>query len=82
MFVAHDIVFHEDSMYFSSKSELRGEYQEEIQNLHYDVRISIEVVPYKHDMSTVDISGINLDASGDKTQKLVTKMWESWMQVV
>lgn len=30
MFVTMDVVFHEDFMYFSSKTEFQGEYQEEI----------------------------------------------------
>ncbi|WJZ81667.1 hypothetical protein VitviT2T_001496 [Vitis vinifera] len=34
-----DVVFHEDSMYFSSKSELQGEYHKEIQTLDYDYHI-------------------------------------------
>uniref|UniRef100_A0A2N9E1A2 Uncharacterized protein n=1 Tax=Fagus sylvatica TaxID=28930 RepID=A0A2N9E1A2_FAGSY len=42
MFVTLDVVFHEDSMYFSSKPELQGEYQEEVQTLDYDVHISEE----------------------------------------
>ena len=42
MFVTMDVVFHEDSMYFSSKPELQGEHQEEVQALDYDFLISIE----------------------------------------
>ena len=34
-----DVVFHEDSMYFSSQSELQGEYHKEIQTLDYDYHI-------------------------------------------
>lgn len=37
-----DVVFHEDSMYFSSEPELQGEYLEEVQALDYDFLISIE----------------------------------------
>ena len=37
-----DVVFHEDSMYFSSESELQGEYHKEIQTLDYDYHISEE----------------------------------------
>ena len=40
MFIIMDVVFHEDSMYFSSKSELQGEYHKEIQTLNYDYHIS------------------------------------------
>ena len=39
MFITLDVVFHEDSMYFSSESELQGEYQKEIQTLDYDDHI-------------------------------------------
>ncbi|RVW26366.1 Retrovirus-related Pol polyprotein from transposon TNT 1-94 [Vitis vinifera] len=39
MFITMDVVFHEDSMYFSSESELQGEYHKEIQTLDYDYHI-------------------------------------------
>ena len=42
MFVTMDVVFHEDSMYFSSKPELQGEHIEEVQAIDYDFLISIE----------------------------------------
>ncbi|RVW87268.1 hypothetical protein CK203_037188 [Vitis vinifera] len=42
MFITMDVVFHEDSMYFSSESELQGEYHKEIQTLDYDYHISEE----------------------------------------
>ena len=42
MFVTMDVVFHEDSMYFSSEPELQGEHMEEVQALDYDFLISIE----------------------------------------
>ncbi|RVW61238.1 Retrovirus-related Pol polyprotein from transposon RE1 [Vitis vinifera] len=42
MFITMDVVFHEDSMYFSSESELQGEYHKEIQTLDYDYHISKE----------------------------------------
>ena len=42
MFVTMDVVFHEDSMYFSSKPELQGEHLEEVQALDYDFLISID----------------------------------------
>ncbi|RVW78330.1 Retrovirus-related Pol polyprotein from transposon RE1 [Vitis vinifera] len=40
MFITMDVVFHEDSMYFSSESEFQGEYDKEIQTLGYDYHIS------------------------------------------
>ncbi|WKA02568.1 hypothetical protein VitviT2T_020743 [Vitis vinifera] len=42
MYITIDVVFHEDSMYFSSESELQGEYRKEIQTLDYDYHISEE----------------------------------------
>ena len=39
MFITMDVVFHEDSMYFSFESKLQGEYQKEIQTLDYDYHI-------------------------------------------
>ncbi|WKA05326.1 hypothetical protein VitviT2T_023300 [Vitis vinifera] len=42
MYITMDVVFHEDSMYFSSESELQGEYHKKIQTLNYDYHISEE----------------------------------------
>ena len=42
MFVTMDVVFHEESMYFSSEPELQGEHLEEVQALDYDFLISID----------------------------------------
>ncbi|WKA11098.1 hypothetical protein VitviT2T_028628 [Vitis vinifera] len=42
MYITMDVVFHEDSMYFSFESELQGEYHKEIQTLDYDYYISEE----------------------------------------
>nr|CAN79066.1 hypothetical protein VITISV_019693 [Vitis vinifera] len=42
MYITMDVVFHEDSMYFSSESKLQGEYHKEIQTLDYDYHISKE----------------------------------------
>ena len=42
IFVTMDVVFHEDSMYFSSEPELQGEHLEKVQALDYDFLISIE----------------------------------------
>ena len=41
MFVTMDVVFHEDSMYFSSEPD-QGEHLEEVQALDYDFLTSIE----------------------------------------
>ena len=61
-------------MYFSSKHELQGEYQEEVQTLDYDVHIFEEgelSKPSNQDADELDLSDINLDQSGDEHQKLV-----------
>ncbi|WJZ94687.1 hypothetical protein VitviT2T_013525 [Vitis vinifera] len=42
MYITMDVVFHEDSMYFSFESELQGKYHKEIQTLDYDYHISEE----------------------------------------
>lgn len=56
MFISLDVVFHEDSMYFSSESELQGEYQKEIQTLDYDVDIPEDVdVHISEDGGKLDI---------------------------
>ena len=39
MYITMDVVFHEDSMYFSFESELQGEYHKEIQTFDYDYHI-------------------------------------------
>ena len=83
MFVTMDVVFHEDSMYFSSEPELQGEHLEEVQALDYDFLISIEgelsepgnnlngnekerLELGNENAGELDLSGINLDHSGDK----------------
>ncbi|RVW93252.1 Retrovirus-related Pol polyprotein from transposon TNT 1-94 [Vitis vinifera] len=42
MYITMDVVFHENLIYFSSESELQGEYHKEIQTLDYDYHISKE----------------------------------------
>ncbi|RVW99769.1 Retrovirus-related Pol polyprotein from transposon TNT 1-94 [Vitis vinifera] len=42
MYITMDVVFHEDSMYFSSESELQEECYKEIQTFDYDYHISKE----------------------------------------
>jgi hypothetical protein len=72
MFITMDVVFHEDSMYFSPEPELQRENHKEIQTLDYDV------LNYNHnseenespesgnlDVGNLDRSGITLDSSGD-----------------
>ena len=83
MFVTMDVVFHEDSMYFSFDPELQGEHLEEVQALDYDFLISIKEELSKpgnnlngnekecpelgnENASELDLSGINLDHSGDE----------------
>ena len=39
MFITMDVVFHEDSMYFSFEFELQREYHKEIQTFDYDYHI-------------------------------------------
>ncbi|XP_026429173.1 uncharacterized protein LOC113325170 [Papaver somniferum] len=53
MFVTLDVVFHEDTIYFSCEFELQGEYQKEIQTLNYDEDISeidVSVIVNSDDM--------------------------------
>ena len=70
MFITMDVVFHEDSMYFSFESELQGEYQKEIQTLDYDYHISeddesgqFELVNQETDK--LDMSGTTLEPSSN-----------------
>ena len=86
MFVTMDVVFHEDSIYFSSEPELQGELLEEVQALDYDFLISIEGELFEpgnnlngnekerpelgnENVGELDLSGINLDHSGDECDK-------------
>ena len=66
-----DMVFHEDTMYFSFESELQGEYHQEIQTLDYDHHISEEGVSKQFELMNqevgeLDVSGIILEPSGDE----------------
>ena len=82
MFVTMDVVFHEKSMYFSSKPN-QGEHLEEVQALDYDFMIFIEGELSEpgnnlngnekespelgnENVGELDLSGINLDQSGDE----------------
>ena len=59
MFVTLDVVFHEDTMYFSSVPEFQGEnYINEIQCLDYDLPEYDE-----QNMEKLEISYKNLDSS-------------------
>ena len=75
-----DVVFHEDTMYFS-EPEFQGEYRKVIQTLDYDdqednLDISGIIldssendslhIGKNHEMGELDLSGITLDQSGDE----------------
>lgn len=64
MFITMDVVFHEDSMYFSFKHKLQGEYYWEIQTLDYDV------LEYAYHISEEGESSksSNLDFSSEDSQ--------------
>ena len=68
MYITMDVVFHEDSMYFSSESELQGEYYKEIQTLDYDYHISVEDESGQSELvnqeaGELDMSGTTLELS-------------------
>lgn len=78
MFITMDVVFHEDSIYFSSESELQGEYHKEIHTLDYDfidyefqisekgeVDVPNVLESENQEVGELDLSGINMDQSGD-----------------
>ena len=48
-------MFHEDSMYLSSESELQGEYHQEIQTLDYDYHISKEDESGQSDLANQEV---------------------------
>ena len=61
MFITMDAVFHEDTMYFSSESELQGEYQKEIQTLDhhiYEEGVSEQIAPMNQEVGELDVSDI------------------------
>ena len=67
MFITMDAVFHDKLMYFSSESELQGEYQREIQTLDYE----LTTCNYdgesgdKSDTTNVNSTPLELDISKD-----------------
>ncbi|RVW20541.1 Retrovirus-related Pol polyprotein from transposon TNT 1-94 [Vitis vinifera] len=74
MFITMDVVFHEDSMYFSSESELQGEYHKEIQTLDYDYHISKEDESGQSELvnqeaGELDMSGTTLELSSNDHPK-------------
>ncbi|WJZ94353.1 hypothetical protein VitviT2T_013224 [Vitis vinifera] len=64
MYITMDVVFHEDSMYFSSESELQGEYRKEIQTLDYDYHISEENESGQSELVNQEVG--ELDMSGQQ----------------
>ena len=69
MFITMDVVFYEDTMYYST-SEFQGEYLDEIQTFEYnlmtdteEIRVDVAEISDKGDLDT---SGQNLDISGNK----------------
>ena len=74
MFITMDMVFHEDSMYFSSESELQGEYHKEIQTLDYNYHISKEDESKQSELvnqeaGELDMSGTTLEPSSNDHPK-------------
>ena len=69
MFITMDVVFHEDTIYFSSEPELQGEYHKEIQTLDYDFidcELQISEKDEVPESRNQDVG--NLDSSGDDSQ--------------
>ncbi|RVW20457.1 hypothetical protein CK203_116204 [Vitis vinifera] len=64
MYITMDVVFHEDSMYFSSESELQGKYHKEIQTLNYDYHISEEDESGQSELVNQEVG--ELDISGQQ----------------
>ncbi|WJZ84536.1 hypothetical protein VitviT2T_004136 [Vitis vinifera] len=64
MYITMDVVCHEDSMYFSSESELQGEYHKEIQTLNYDYHISEEDESGQSELVNQEVG--ELDMSGQQ----------------
>ncbi|RVW94742.1 Retrovirus-related Pol polyprotein from transposon RE2 [Vitis vinifera] len=64
MYITMDVVFHEDSMYFSFESELQGEYRKEIQTLDYDYHISEEDESGQSELVNQEVG--ELDMSGQQ----------------
>ncbi|WKA11706.1 hypothetical protein VitviT2T_029179 [Vitis vinifera] len=61
MYITMDVVFHEDSMYFSSESELQEEYHKEIQTLDYDYHISEENESGQSELVNQEAGVLNLE---------------------
>jgi len=54
------VVFHEDSIYFS-RSDLPGEYQDELQTLYYEVHMPTDVLPNNQNESSRVDTSMNMD---------------------
>ena len=88
MFITMDVVFHEDSMYFSSESELQGEYHKEIQTLDYDYHISKEdefgqSELMNQEAGELDMNGTTLEPSCNdhpKTEEVIEKGRDSTIE--
>lgn len=65
LFVTMDVVFHEDTMYFS-KPELQGEYQKGIQTLNSDYNDECTLDISGNASSSGQNKGVSLDLSGDE----------------
>ena len=63
MFITMDVVFHEDSMYFSFESELQGKYHEEIQTLDYDYHISEDDGSEQFELVNQEASGLDMSVT-------------------
>ncbi|RVW88668.1 Retrovirus-related Pol polyprotein from transposon TNT 1-94 [Vitis vinifera] len=64
MYITMDVVFHGDSMYFSSESKLQGKYHKEIQTLDYDYHISEEDESGQFELVNQEVG--ELDMSGQQ----------------
>ncbi|RVW18996.1 Retrovirus-related Pol polyprotein from transposon RE1 [Vitis vinifera] len=80
MFVTMDVVFYEDSMYFSFESELQGEYQKEIQTLDYDYHISEEDEYGQSELVNQEVGELDMSAIPNSVQEaLADPRWKATM---
>ncbi|RVX07465.1 Retrovirus-related Pol polyprotein from transposon RE1 [Vitis vinifera] len=74
MYITMDVVFHEDSMYFSSESELQGEYRKEIQTLDYDYHISEEDEFGQSELVNQEVGELDISSQQFGSEDVFTKI--------
>ncbi|RVX07666.1 Retrovirus-related Pol polyprotein from transposon TNT 1-94 [Vitis vinifera] len=74
MYITMDVVFHEDSMSFSSESKLQGEYHKEIQTLDYDYHISKENESRQSELVNQEAGELDMSGQQFRSEDVFTEV--------